>query len=144
MCGRYAIHRDPQQIASRFRTRNPLPNIRPRFNAAPTQELPVVRYNPETKERSLDLLRWGLVPHWATDTKIAYKTINARAEGIEGKPTFRDAFKRRRCLVPADAFFEWKKAGRRSGHTRSAASMGRCWRWPVSGRDGRIPGAASG
>jgi len=69
----------------------------------------VVRYDPRAAERSLDLLRWGLIPYWAKDIKIGYSTFNAKAEGIETRPAFRDPFERRRCLVPVDNFFEWEK-----------------------------------
>ena len=76
---------------------------------APTDPLPVVRYDAEARERSLDVLRWGLVPYWAKDLKIGFANINAKAEGIENRPAFREAFQRRRCLVPVDNFYEWKK-----------------------------------
>jgi putative SOS response-associated peptidase YedK len=79
------------------------------WNIAPTQDVLAIRLHPETKQRSLDALRWGLIPNWAKDPKIANKTINARAETIDTAPSYRQAFKRRRCLVPADGFFEWKK-----------------------------------
>ncbi len=82
------------------------------WNAAPTEDLPVVRFDAKAGERSLDNLRWGLVPYWAKDLKIGYSTINAKAEGIDERPTFREAFRRRRCLVPLDAFYEWKKLGK--------------------------------
>jgi putative SOS response-associated peptidase YedK len=71
--------------------------------------LPVVRYDGKAGERSLDLLRWGLVPFWAKDLKVGFANINAKAEGIENKAAFREAFQRRRCLVPVDGFYEWKK-----------------------------------
>jgi hypothetical protein len=69
----------------------------------------VVRYDAKAGERSLDVLRWGLVPFWAKDIKVGFSNINAKAEGIEGKPAFREAFQRRRCLVPVDNFYEWAK-----------------------------------
>jgi putative SOS response-associated peptidase YedK len=62
-----------------------------------------------TKQRTLDALKWGLIPNWATDPKIAYKTINARAESVDTAPSYREAFKKRRCLIPSDGFYEWKK-----------------------------------
>ena len=68
-----------------------------------------VRLNPKTRQRTLDTLRWGLIPNWAKDPKIAYKTNNARVETIDTAPSYRQAFGKRRCLVPADGFFEWKK-----------------------------------
>jgi putative SOS response-associated peptidase YedK len=78
---------------------------------APTDSLPVVRYDAKAGQRSLDMLRWGLIPSWAKDIKVAFANINAKAEGIESKPAFRRAFERRRCLVPVDNFYEWKKTG---------------------------------
>jgi putative SOS response-associated peptidase YedK len=78
-----------------------------RFNIAPTQEAPVVRLSAEG-EREIALLRWGLVPFWAKDRKFGTKAINARSEGIEAKPAFREAFRQRRCIVPATGFFEWQ------------------------------------
>jgi putative SOS response-associated peptidase YedK len=69
----------------------------------------VVRYDAKVGERNLDVLRWGLVPFWAKDIKVGFSNINAKAEGIEGKPAFREAFQRRRCLAPVDNFYEWAK-----------------------------------
>jgi putative SOS response-associated peptidase YedK len=86
-----------------------MPNWPPRYNLAPTQGALAVRFNAETKERTLDVLRWGLIPFWAKDAEIGYSLINARAEGIDTKPSFREAFKTRRCIIPADGFYEWKK-----------------------------------
>jgi putative SOS response-associated peptidase YedK len=71
----------------------------------------VVRYDRKAGERSLDLLRWGLVPYWAKDLNVGFANINAKAEGIETRPAFRDAFQRRRCLVAMDSFYKWKKTG---------------------------------
>jgi putative SOS response-associated peptidase YedK len=79
------------------------------WNIAPSQDVLAIRYNPKTRQRSLDGLRWGLIPYWAKDPKIAYKTINARVETVDAAPSYREAFKRRRCLIPADSFYEWKK-----------------------------------
>lgn len=107
MCGRYHSATPPELIRGWFRVLGPLPNWRPTWNAAPTQSLPVVRFNPQTGARSLDLLRWGLVPSWAKDPKIGAKMINARAETVATLPAFRKAFARRRCIVPADGFYEW-------------------------------------
>jgi len=76
---------------------------------APTDSLPVIRYDIKAGERSLDMLRWGLVPFWAKDLNVGFANINAKAEGIENRPAFREAFQRRRCLVPVDNFYEWKK-----------------------------------
>jgi putative SOS response-associated peptidase YedK len=68
-----------------------------------------VRYDTRAEQRSLDMLRWGLIPYWAKDIKVGFSNINAKAEGIDSKPAFRKAFQRQRCLVPADNFYEWKK-----------------------------------
>jgi putative SOS response-associated peptidase YedK len=111
MCGRFVQKTPLGDIRVLFETANPVPNAPPHYNAAPTQDLAVVRYNPATKARSLDLLRWGLVPLWAKDLSFGARCINARAESITRTPAFRDAFERRRCLVPADAFYEWQKRG---------------------------------
>jgi putative SOS response-associated peptidase YedK len=90
---------------------NPVPNTAPTYNGAPTDTLPVVRLNHDGR-RCLDLLRWGLVPWWSKDIKIGAHCINAMAETVATKPAFRDAFARgQRCIVPVDAFYEWKKIG---------------------------------
>jgi putative SOS response-associated peptidase YedK len=109
MCGRFVQKSPLGEIRVLFETANAVPNVAARYNAAPTDSLAVVRYNPQTRQRSLDLLRWGLVPLWAKDISFGVRCINARAESIERTPAFRDAFERRRCLVPADAFYEWQK-----------------------------------
>src|SRR5256884_8188435 len=113
MCGRARLSSDVSEIKLVFSIppHRPTPNIAPSWNVAPTDPLPVVRYDPRAAERSLDLMRWGLLPFWAKDIKIGFSNINAKAEGIEGKPAFREAFQRRRCLVPVDNFYEWKKIG---------------------------------
>jgi putative SOS response-associated peptidase YedK len=87
----------------------PTPNIPPSWNVAPTDPHPVVRFDQRAGERRLDVMRWGLVPFWAKDIKVGFANINAKAEGIENRPAFREAFQRRRCLVPIDNFYEWKK-----------------------------------
>jgi putative SOS response-associated peptidase YedK len=111
MCGRFVQKTPLGEIQVLFETTNPVPNAPARYNAAPTQDLAVVRFNPQTGQRSLDLLRWGLVPLWAKDPSSGPKCINARSETVAANTTFREAFGRRRCLVPADAFYEWQKVG---------------------------------
>jgi putative SOS response-associated peptidase YedK len=111
MCGCFLASKSLDELRRWFKTTNALPNFAPSYNVAPTNSIPVVRLNPKTRERSLDLLHWGLIPHWSKDRSGAFKMINARAEGIDTKPSFRDAFERRRCIVPADGFYEWKKTG---------------------------------
>src|SRR5205814_7938933 len=114
MCGRFVQKTPLGEIRVLFGTANPVPNAPPHYSAAPTQDRAVLRYNPATKARSLDLLRWGLVPLWAKDPSFGARCINARAETITRASAFRDAFERRRCLVPADAFYEWQKRGGKS------------------------------
>jgi putative SOS response-associated peptidase YedK len=110
MCGRYRRTTSEEELARRYHI--PIPSQRDlpiSWNIAPTQDVLAIRYNPETKQRTLDALRWGLIPNWAKDPKIAYKTINARVETVDTAPSYRQAFKRRRCLIPVDSFYEWKK-----------------------------------
>ena len=111
MCGRVRLSSDVSEIKLVFSVppERPTPNIAPSWNVARTDPLPVVRYDPRAGERSLDVMRWGLVPFWAKDIKVGFANINAKAEGIENRPAFREAFQRRRCLVPVDNFYEWKK-----------------------------------
>ena len=107
MCGRVRLSSDVSEIKLAFSVppHRPTPNFPPTWNGAPTDTLPVVRYDAKAGERSLDLLRWGLIPYWAEDLKVGFANINAKAEGIEKRPAFREAFQRRRCLVPVAVFF---------------------------------------
>jgi len=106
MCGRYELHSHPAALALAFGLDYP-PEIHPRYNIAPMQDVPVIRLN-RAGGRELAQLRWGLVPRWAKDLSIGARLINARAETLAEKRAFRDALQRRRCLVPADGFYEWK------------------------------------
>jgi len=110
-CGRARLSSDVSEIKLVFRIppERPTPNFPPSWNVAPTDTLPVVRFDLKAKQRSLDMLRWGLIPNWAKDIKVGFANINAKAEGVETRPAFREAFQRRRCLVPVDGFYEWKK-----------------------------------
>ena len=110
MCGRYLLI-SPVEAMRRFFDVGGLLNLPPRYNIAPTQDAPVVRLDKEGR-RELILMRWGLVPLWAKDLSIGARCINARADSVAEKPAFRDAFERRRCLVPTDGFFEWEKKGK--------------------------------
>lgn len=108
MCSRYFLDADGNVIAYTFSV--PLnERVRRRFNIAPTQEAPIVRVSPEGP-REMAMLRWGLVPSWSKDLGAGTKMINARGESVAEKPAFREAMARRRCLVPATGFFEWKAA----------------------------------
>src|SRR5580704_8587217 len=141
MCGRARLSSDVSEIKLAFRIppERPTPNIAPSWNVAPTDPLPVVRYDPKDRQRSLDLTRWGLVPFWAKDIKVGFANINAKAEGIENKPAFRESFRQRRCLVPVDNFYEWKKTeggkhpyaiGLAGGRLMAMAGLWDTWRSP--------------
>ncbi len=110
MCGRFARKSTQEILAEWFDLDlEEMPWFAPSYNVAPQSTQPVVRLNPDTGSREMALLRWGLVPFWSRDSKIAYSTINARAEEAASKPAYREALKRRRCLIPADAFYEWQR-----------------------------------
>ncbi len=107
MCGRFTLAVNPEQLQQQFGLAEPPPKeLVPRYNIAPTQAVAVV---PNAEERRLELFQWGLIPSWAKDPAIGNRMINARAETLAEKPAFRAALKRRRCLVVADGFYEWKK-----------------------------------
>jgi putative SOS response-associated peptidase YedK len=110
MCGRYSLTSPPEAMARLFGFTGPLPNWPARYNIAPTQLVPAIRAAKRKGERELVLLRWGLVPSWAKDLAMGAKMINARAEGLAEGPAFRSALAARRCLLPADGFFEWQSA----------------------------------
>ena len=107
MCGRYASFLPAEFLARLFATVNPPPNLNPTWNMAPTMDAPTVRLDRETGERHLDVLKWGLVPYFTKDLKTARKPINARRETVATSGMFREAFAKRRCLVPAAAYYEW-------------------------------------
>lgn len=109
MCGRFTTTIDQEELEKYFKISRTEGEYAPLYNAAPTQKIPVVR---EIGSRVLVFYRWGLVPSWAKDESVGYKLINARAETLQEKPSFRRLYKRRRCLIPVDGFFEWKKEGK--------------------------------
>ena len=109
MCGRFSASK-PDDILREFVPLTKVFNLAPRYNIAPSQMVAAVRLNPAGDEEFV-MLKWGLIPHWAADPKIAWSLINARCETVRAKPAFREAFKRRHCLVLADGFFEWAKEG---------------------------------
>ena len=110
MCGRFSLSKSDQDVADLFRVRD-VPALRSRYNIAPSQPVAAVLVAQGASERQLRHLAWGLVPSWADDPAIGDRMINARSETAATKPAFRAAFKHRRCLVPADGFYEWRKAG---------------------------------
>ena len=119
MCGRYTLTTPVEVLAEEFGVTGPLPEVSPSYNIAPTQEVAAVLV--DDGERRLEMLRWGLIPFWADDPGIGSRMINARSETVPEKPSFRRAFKERRCLVLADGFYEWKRAddnGKQPYHIR--------------------------
>ncbi len=136
MCGRYTLTSAPEAIRALFRYEEQ-PNFPPRYNIAPTQPIAIVRLN--EGKRQLALVRWGLLPSWVKDPKTFTLLINARGESASEKPAFRAAMKRRRCLIPADGFYEWQAvAGRKqpfyvrakSGTPLAFAGLWECWTGP--------------
>jgi putative SOS response-associated peptidase YedK len=145
MCGRPRLSSDVSEIKVAFRIppERATPNFAASWNVAPTDPLPVVRYDAKDHQRSLDVMRWGLVPFWAKDIKVGFANINAKAEGIENKPAFREAFRQRRCLVPVDSFYEWQKTasgkqpyaiGLKGGGLMALAGLWETWRSPAGER----------
>ena len=114
MCGRFKVARKKEILEEAFAASDDLdaPDWIPRYNAAPGQAIAAVRQLPDRPSRTLTRLHWGLIPAWAKDASIGYKMINARAETVAEKPSFRSALRSRRCLIPADGFYEWQHSGR--------------------------------
>lgn len=109
MCGRFTQLHSWSELHDLYSLTDQdfIPNLQPRYNITPSQDVVAIRQS-ETGNRELVRLRWGLIPSWAKDEKIGYKTINARAETVAEKPSFRAAFRKRRCLIPASGFYEWQ------------------------------------
>jgi putative SOS response-associated peptidase YedK len=112
MCGRYTLKTPVEELSEKFQFPEVIP-LKPRYNIAPSQPVPVVRLMPDNQERKLAMLRWGLIPAWVKDPAKARQPINAKSETVAELPTFRTAFRKRRCLIPADGFYEWKQEGGR-------------------------------
>ncbi|MGH9476828.1 MAG: SOS response-associated peptidase [Terriglobales bacterium] len=114
MCGRFTLRSDGNALAQHFELEGGLAGAPPqaRYNIAPTQAIAVVRLDPASGKREMVMTRWGLVPHWAKDRQPLPTLFNARAETLASKPAFRDAFRARRCLIPADGFYEWQAVGK--------------------------------
>jgi putative SOS response-associated peptidase YedK len=130
MCGRYTIIASPEALRALFRYEEQ-PNFPPRYNVAPTQPIAIVRL--VDGKRHFALVRWGLLPSWVKDPKTFTLLINARGESAAEKPAFRAAMKRRRCLIPADGFYEWQAAGERKRpfyvHAKSGAPLAFAGLW---------------
>ncbi|MGO9595537.1 MAG: SOS response-associated peptidase, partial [Steroidobacteraceae bacterium] len=159
MCGRVIQSSGPVRyaIVDGMNVRDSrLHNYPPRWNAAPSQDLLVIRRNHQTGEVSLEPLRWGLIPYWCQDPKGGRKPINAKCETVRNLPTFRDAYRRRRCIVPVDGFFEWKAikgqkakqphaVAMKDGRPFGIGGLWENWKEPASGRvDSHIRGDHDG
>jgi putative SOS response-associated peptidase YedK len=145
MCGRVIQARAPHEyllVGGLDVGGGPLSNYPRRWNGAPSQEFQVIRQNHATGQRSLDLLKWGLIPYWVSDPKGGRKPINAKAETVATVPTFREAYRKRRCILPVDGFFEWRatKGGKqpyaiamKDGAPFGIAGLWENWKDPKSG-----------
>jgi len=142
MCGRFVLMTPGKDLAERFGLQE-IPDLKPRYNIAPTQMVVIIRLDRNTLQRRLVQVKWGLIPFWAKDTSMRHRLTNARAESVTQKPAFRAAFKQRRCLIPADGFYEWKRreGGRQpyllrnaNGITFAFAGLWESWKGP----DGEI------
>src|SRR5438128_3601846 len=143
MCGRYRRTTQEEELARLYHIPIPKQTDLPiSYNIAPSQKVLSIRFNPETQAPSLDALQWGLIPYWTKDPKIAYRTINARAETVDKAPSYRQAFKKRRCLIPADGFYEWRKTAKpklpfaiamKDGRPFTFAGLWENWKDPESG-----------
>jgi putative SOS response-associated peptidase YedK len=136
MCGRYVLSTPAPTLSKEFGLEQTLFSIQPNYNIAPSQPIIVIANEGEKK---VIQCRWGFIPHWAKDPSIGHKMINARAETVAEKPAFRDAFKKHRCLIPSDGFFEWRKekGGKvplfihlKNGHPFSFAGLYSTWSSP--------------
>jgi putative SOS response-associated peptidase YedK len=134
MCGRYASFLPAEALARIFGTKNLPSNLAPSWNVAPTNDAAVVRYHPETGHRHLDLLKWDLLPYWTKEPTRAQRPVNARSETAPTSSMFRRALAQRRCIVPVDAFYEWKAVEGASSPTRSPVRTASRWHSPVYGR----------
>jgi len=139
MCGRITLTSAPHLLAEKFFL-DMVPDLMPRFNIAPSQDIPAVIPNPNAEGRLVRMFRWGLVPPWSKGPDVGAKLINARSETVLEKPSFREAFARRRCLVPVDGFYEWQKRddGRQpfyfSSRRRTPLALAGLWeRWEYPG-----------
>ena len=141
MCGRYSLTRSLEEIAGHFQARLAGMNFGPRFNVAPTQTLPVAVAGDAGVE--LRGMRWGLVPAWAKEESIGNRMINARAETVAEKPSFRSSFKMKRCLVPCDGFYEWVAGKTARRRTTSTAGTTACSPSRACGRNGKAARARS-
>ncbi len=140
MCGRYTLHHEPEEFEERFEVKPDRKLLAPRYNIAPSQIVPVIRHAGHIELKEMVGCKWGLIPFWAKDPKMGNNLINAKAETITEKPSFKQAFAKRRCLIPADGFYEWHKRGkapsqpiyvrRRDGGLFAFAGLWEEWKTP--------------
>ncbi len=141
MCGRYRLSAKERYIRDHLGLEED-PDWSPHWNIAPTQPVPIIRQDRKEPKRTFGLVRWGLIPYWAKDASIGFKSINAVSETAADKPAFRDAMRQRRCLIPADGFYEWQKIGPKEkqpynfgmmdGSVFAFAGLWERWRDPAS------------
>lgn len=138
MCGRIVLASSPRVLAEMFHL-DVLPDLEARYNIAPMSDIPAVVPHPKGDGLEMRMMRWGLVPAWARDAGMGARMINARSETVAGKPAFRDAYRRRRCVIPADGFYEWRKLEgrkqpyyfhRRDGRPLAFAGLWESWTGP--------------
>ena len=141
MCGRFSQQRPASELAEIFAAEPLADELGPRFNVAPTDDALVVVQRDD--RRAITAYRWGLIPHWADNSKVGSRMFNARAETLTSSPAFRDAIRRKRCLVPVDGFYEWKREGTRrqpfliaqaDGRPLALAGLWSGWRDPAADR----------
>jgi len=141
MCGRFVLENSPEQLMKVYKLSS-LPDLSPRYNVAPSQQIAVVRQQ-NGGDRELVMMQWGLIPSWAKDPAIGYKMINARSETAHEKPPFKQALRSRRCIVPVSGFYEWEKKGKekiphyihlRDGDIMSLAGIWETWKSPEGER----------
>ena len=142
MCGRFTLRTPSGLLVEEFQMSLPL-DLKPRYNIAPTQDVVAVRVDRDTRQRQAAMLSWGLVPSWAKDVRMGARMINARSETVDSKPSFRVAFRQRRCLIIADGYYEWKRSGKSKQpfhihlQGNGAFGMAGLWeKWKGPGRDG--------
>lgn len=136
MCGSFAQSTPINAMLKKYKAKSSI-EVQPNYNITPQSNIPVVLNSRKSGEREIHLLRWGLIPHWSKDPSIGNKLINARADTIDIKPSFRDSFKNRRCIVPADGFYEWQPDNKIPYYIKPKAgifSFAGIWdRWADSG-----------
>ena len=150
MCGRYNIIPNatwPREFSLSAGSAARIDTIKPNYNVCPSADVPIVRYDPGSRQMKLSLAYWGLVPFWSKQRSIAYRMINARAESVAEKPAYRESFRWRRCVIPANGFFEWKRSTGsgpkqpylftlQAGTVFGFAGLWDCWKDP--GDDGSL------